>query len=131
MTTEPSLWGLARVVVSDQRARHLRILLWISLVTAGFLILVASLGLGTGYPQFAVTVGMPALTLTGFTIAALIHLRRRNAWARLLSAMTGGLMVFEGLLVIRSFLSVAVAGTGVILVVQALRRDDPVDQQLG
>ena len=125
--SEPSLFGLARVSLSDDRARQLRFLLVLSLVTCAFLLLVAGLGFGTGHPDFGVAVGMPAVLLTAFTIASLIQLRLRNGWARLLSAMTGGLLTFVGLLVIRNpLVSLSVALAGVLLVVQALRRDHTV-----
>lgn len=124
--SEPSLFGLARVSLSDDRARQLRILLIISLVVAAFVLLVAGLGFGTGHPDFGVAVGLPGVLLASFTIASLIQLRLRNGWARLLSAMTGGLLTFIGLLVIRSYLSLPIALVGIFLVVQALRRDDTV-----
>jgi hypothetical protein len=121
MTVNP----LRREIYGPVRAKELRWLMYTSLIAGLVLLLMALIGFANSDRDFGIYVGVPALTLTGFTIAALIHLRRRFVMAKVLCTMTGVLLVVTGLVLLQiAFgLSALLLGTGVWTIVVAVRRD--------
>jgi hypothetical protein len=122
MTINP----LRREIYGPVRAKQLRWLMYTSLIAGLVLALMAAIGFAYGDRDFGIYVGVPALTLTGFTIAALIHLRQRFVMSKVLCVMTGVLLAVIGLALLRNVFGLLLTGTGVWAIMLAVRRDDQV-----
>jgi hypothetical protein len=120
MTYDP----LKREFYGPTRAKQLRYLASSGLVAGVILGAMAAIGFAYDDPDVGIYVGVPALTLTGFSIGALVHLRQRRYLAKVLCIMTSVLLIVMGLVLARSPFGLLLIGIGVWMLVLAARRDD-------
>ena len=84
----------------------------------------AAIGFAYGDSSVGIYVGVPALTLTGFSIGSVVHLRHRRYLAKVLCIMTSVLLIVMGLVLAGSPFGLLLIVIGVWMLVQSVRRDD-------
>jgi hypothetical protein len=119
-----SISPMGRVVFSIERARLLRQVLYVSIVVDIYFVAVTAIEFGQGNAGRAVSIGVPTLTLIGYTAGSLYMLGRRNLLAKVLCAMTGSLLFVVGLILAQTLFALVPAVLGVLLFVLSFRRDD-------
>jgi glucose uptake protein GlcU len=119
-----SISPMGRVVFSVERARLLQQVLYVSVVVDLYFVAVTAIEVGRGTVGHAVSIGVPTVTLIGYTIGSLLMLRRRNQLARVLCAMTGSLLFVVGAILVQTLFALVPVVLGVLVFVLSFRRDD-------
>jgi uncharacterized membrane protein len=120
MTYDP----LKREFYGHHRAKQLRYLAFSGLAAGLVLAVMAAIGFAYDDSSVGIYVGVPALTLTGFSIGSVVHLRHRRYLAKVLCIMTSVLLIVMGLVLARSPFGLLLIVIGVWMLVQSVRRDD-------
>ena len=119
-----SISPMGRIVFSVERARLMQQVLYVSIVVDLYVVAVVVIEFNRGNAGHAVSIGVPALTLVGYTIGSLWMLRRRNQLAKVLCAMTGSLLIVVGLILVQTLFALVPVVLGVLLFVLSFKRDD-------
>jgi len=122
----------ARAPYGPDRARQLRLLLWVLVVAAVLLVLAAALLTSAGGSRGGalLVLALPGVLLLGLAAAALAGLARSAPAARPLTAASAVLAILTGLLLSRTGagLLFAVIGVPLLLIAVLPGRDEPPSQ---